>query len=95
MFLLLSWGLGLYLNNFSRYNLLYGSIGTLLMVMFWIYFNCIVLLVGYELNISIYNGSIIKKNRDSRREFRQRIQNLHNDNTERTWESGDGESVTA
>lgn len=95
MFLLLSWGLGLYLNNFSRYNLLYGSIGTLLMVMFWIYFNCIVLLVGYELNISIYNGSIIKKNRDSRREFRQRIQNIHNDNTERTWESGDGETVTA
>ncbi len=95
MFLLLSWGLGLYLNNFSRYNLLYGSIGTLLMVMFWIYFNCIVLLVGYELNISIYNGTIIKKNNDSRREFKQRIQNLHNDNTERTRESGDGEPVTA
>ena len=95
MFLVLSWALGIYLGNFSRYNLLYGSIGTLLMVMFWIYFNCIVLLVGYELNISIYNGTIIKKNRDSRREFKQRIQNLHNDNTERTWESGDGHTVTA
>lgn len=95
MFLLLSWGLGLYLNNFSNYNLVYGSIGTLLLVMFWVRFNCIVLLVGYELNISIYNGTIIKKNRDSRRELRQRIQNLHNDNTERTWESGDGQSVTA
>lgn len=95
MFLVLSWALGIYLGNFSRYNLLYGSIGTLLMVMFWIYFNCIVLLVGYELNISIYNGTIIKQNRDSRREFKQRIQNLHNDNTERTWESGDGHTVTA
>lgn len=95
MFLVLSWGLGLYLNNFSRYNLLYGSIGTLLMVMFWIYFNCIVMLVGYELNISVYNGTIIKKNRDSRREFKQRIQNLRNDNTERTWESGDGDPVVA
>ena len=82
MFLVLSWGLSIYLNNFNRYNLIYGSIGTLLMVMFWIRFNCIVLLVGYELNISIYNGSIVKKNRDSRREFRHRIQNLHNDNTE-------------
>ena len=88
MFLVISWGLGLYLNNFSRYNLLYGSIGTLLMVMFWIYFNCIVLLVGYELNISIYNGTIVKKNRDSRREFIHRIQNLRNDNTERTWKGG-------
>ncbi len=95
MFLVLSWALGLYINNFNNYNLVYGSIGTMLLLMFWIRFNCIVLLVGYELNISIYNGTIIKKNRDSRREFRQRIQNLHNDNTERTWESGDNEPVTA
>lgn len=95
MFIVLSWGLGLYLNNFSRYNLLYGSIGTLLMLMFWIYFNCIVLLVGYELNISIYNGSIIKKNRENKTLWKQRIQNLRNDNTERTWKSGDGHSVAA
>ena len=95
MFLVLSWALGIYLGNFSRYNLIYGSIGTLLMLMFWVRFNCIVLLVGYELNISIYNGSIIKKNKDSRREFRQRIQSTHNDNTERTRESGDRQTVTA
>ena len=81
MFFVLSWGLGVYLNNFSRYNLLYGSIGTLLMLMFWVYFNCIVLLVGYELNISIYNGSLVKKNRESRRQIRQRLQTLYNDNT--------------
>lgn len=89
MFLFLSWALGLYLSNFSRYNILYGSIGTLLMVMFWIYFNCIVLLVGYELNISIYNGSLVKKNRESRRQIRQRIQNQHNDNTEEPRPGGD------
>lgn len=89
MFFVLSWALGIYLNNFNRYNLLYGSIGTLLMLMFWIYFNCIVLLVGYELNISIYNGSIVKKNRESRRLIRQRIQHLHNDYTEKPWKSGD------
>ena len=89
MFLVLSWGLGIYFNNFNNYNLVYGSIGTLLRLMFWIRFNCIVLLVGYELNISIYNGSIIKKNRDSRREFLHRIQNLHNDNTEEPREGGD------
>ena len=94
MFLVLSWALGIYLGNFSRYNLLYGSIGTLLMVMFWIYFNCIVLLVGYELNISIYNGTTIKQNRDSRRDFKQRIQSTNNDNTERTRESGDDHSLT-
>ena len=83
MFFLLSWGLGIYLDNFSRYNLLYGTIGTLLMLMFWIYFNCIVLLVGYELNISIYNGTTVKRNRESRRQFLERIQNLHDDNTKK------------
>ena len=88
MFFVLSWGLGVYLNNFSRYNLLYGSIGTLLMLMFWVYFNCIVLLVGYELNISIYNGSLVKKNRENRRQIRQRLQTLYNDNTERKRKSG-------
>ena len=88
MFFVLTWALGIYLNNFNNYNLLYGSIGTLLMLMFWIYFNCIVLLLGYDLNISIYNGSIVKKNRESRRQIKQRIQSLRNDNTERTRKSG-------
>ena len=88
MFFILSWGLSLYLGNFSRYNLLYGSIGTLLMLMFWIRFNCIVILVGYELNISIYNGTIIKKNRDNRRAIRQRIYNTNNDHTETAWTRG-------
>ena len=84
MFFVLSWALGIYLNNFSRYNLLYGSIGTLLMLMFWLFFNCLVLLVGYELNISIYNGSIQKKNRENKTLWRQRLQTIKDDNTERT-----------
>ena len=85
MFFVLSWGLGIYLDNFNRYNLLYGSIGTLLMLMFWMYFNCIVLLMGYELNISIYNGSIYKKNRDAKKQWKQRIQNIKDDYTEKSW----------
>ena len=88
MFLVLSWGLGLYINNFNNYNLVYGSIGTLLLLMFWVRFNCIVLLVGYELNISVYNGTIIKRNRDARREFKQRIQHTYNDNTEESRAGG-------
>ena len=84
MFFVLSWALGIYLGNFSRYNLLYGSIGTLLMLMFWIFFNCLVMLVGYELNISIYNGSIQKKNRANKTLWRRRKQSIKDDNTERT-----------
>lgn len=88
MFFLLTWGLGVYLNNFSRYNLLYGSIGTLLMLMLWIYFSCIVLLVGYELNASICNGSLRSKNRIAKKELKDRIQIFKDDNTKEPRESG-------
>lgn len=88
MFFVLTWGFGIYLNNFNRYNLLYGSIGTLLLLMLWIYFSCIVLLVGYELNISIYNGTLRSKNRTARRELKDRIQIFKDDNTKESREGG-------
>lgn len=51
--ILTSIGFNYYVNNFSRYNSLYGSIGTLLLFLLWIYFNSIILLIGFELNASI------------------------------------------
>lgn len=42
-----------YISNISTYNLLYGSIGGLIIFIIWIYFNCILILIGYELNKSI------------------------------------------
>jgi len=42
-----------WVNHFSNYNKLYGSIGTLLILMLLIYFNSLVLLIGFELNVSI------------------------------------------
>ena len=42
-----------WVNNFSNYNKLYGSIGTILILMLLIYFNSLVLLIGFELNVSI------------------------------------------
>lgn len=49
-------GFNFYVSNFSSYNALYGSIGTLLIVLIWIYFNAIILLVGFELNASIHTA---------------------------------------
>jgi membrane protein len=46
-------GFNFYVQNFSSYNALYGSIGTLLIILIWIYFNSIILLIGFELNASI------------------------------------------
>lgn len=47
-----------YAANFARYNALYGSIGTLILLMLWIYFSAFVLLIGFELNASIKSGKM-------------------------------------
>lgn len=47
-------GFNYYMVNFSKYNALYGSIGGLIIFMLWIYVNCIIVLVGYELDASIF-----------------------------------------
>jgi len=44
-----------WVNHFSSYNKIYGSIGTILIIMFLIYINSLVLLVGFELNVSIHS----------------------------------------
>lgn len=49
-------GFNYYVNNLSRYNSLYGSIGTLIIVLVWIYFNAMIVLIGFELNVSIQNA---------------------------------------
>lgn len=54
-------GFNYYVNNLSRYNSLYGSIGTLIIVMIWIYFNAMIVLIGFELNVSIQNAKRRKR----------------------------------
>ena len=44
----------LYINNFSNYNELYGSIGAMLILMLYIWINSNLLLLGFELNATIY-----------------------------------------
>jgi len=45
-----SYFFGIWVIKFSKYNELYGSIGTLLIMMFYIWINCMILLLGFELN---------------------------------------------
>lgn len=44
-----------WVNHFSNYNKVYGSIGTILIIMLLIYINALILLIGYELNVSIHS----------------------------------------
>ncbi|MBT3382610.1 MAG: YihY/virulence factor BrkB family protein [Prolixibacteraceae bacterium] len=54
-------GFTYYINNFSQYNKLYGSIGTLLIVLLLMYVMSLILLVGFELNASIYQAHSMKE----------------------------------
>jgi membrane protein len=53
LFILTSLGFSAYVNNFGQYNKLYGSIGTLMVILIWLYLNSIAILIGFELNVSI------------------------------------------
>lgn len=59
--IIISYFFGIWVLRFSQYNQLYGSIGTLLIVMFYIWINCMILLLGFELNLAITN--LKKKNK--------------------------------
>ncbi len=53
LIILLSFLFGIYIENFGQYNKLYGSIGALLILMFYLWLNANILLLGYELNASL------------------------------------------
>lgn len=53
LIILTSFAFGVYVVRFAKYNELYGSIGTLLILMIYIWINCMILLLGFELNGAI------------------------------------------
>ncbi|MBT8245073.1 YihY/virulence factor BrkB family protein [Winogradskyella sp.] len=44
---------GIYIDNFSKYNELYGSIGALLILLLYLWLNSNILILGYELNATL------------------------------------------
>lgn len=53
LIILNSYFFGLYIENFSTYNELYGSIGALLILLFYFWLNANIILLGHELNSSL------------------------------------------
>lgn len=53
LIILTSYLFGIYIDNFSKYNELYGSIGALLILLLYLWLNSNILLLGYELNASL------------------------------------------
>ena len=54
LFMVTTYFFGIYIKYFGTYNELYGSIGTVLILMIYIWINANLLLLGFELNASIY-----------------------------------------
>ncbi|EKB57850.1 YihY/virulence factor BrkB family protein [Bergeyella zoohelcum] len=67
LFFLTTFLFAFYVSNFARYNVLYGSIGSIILLMLWININVYLLLFGNELNIVIRKVRIEKKKSDERK----------------------------
>lgn len=76
LIILTSYLFGIYIDNFSKYNELYGSIGALLILLLYLWLNSNILLLGYELNASL---QYLKKYPNARKEIIQsEIEDLTN-----------------
>jgi len=61
-----------WVNNFGTYNKVYGSIGTLIIIMSSFFLNSLILLIGFELNVSIRHLKIEYENRQETQNEQQR-----------------------
>lgn len=61
------YGFIFYLENFARYNKLYGSIGTLIALMLWLWITSLIILVCFEVNVSLDLAEDKQKERENRR----------------------------
>lgn len=73
LFILLTYGFAIYLKNFARYNVLYGSIGSIIIAMIWININIILILLGNELNLAIRRVRVEKMINDEIKSDFQKI----------------------
>ncbi|MDO4224860.1 MAG: YihY/virulence factor BrkB family protein [Bergeyella zoohelcum] len=65
LFVLTTFGFAIYATNFANYNVLYGSIGTMILVMIWVNINVYLLLFGNELNLAIQKVREEKKTKQN------------------------------
>ena len=55
--LLVSYAFGIYVNNFANYTAVYGSIGAVIALMFWLYLTGIILVIGGEINDILFRNA--------------------------------------
>jgi membrane protein len=58
--------LRLYFENITRYNILYGSFGSLMVFLIWIYYNALIILIGFELNSAVRRLKLLEDKRKNK-----------------------------
>ncbi|MBW4687148.1 MAG: YihY/virulence factor BrkB family protein [Komarekiella atlantica HA4396-MV6] len=59
----------LYVANFGNYNKVYGAVGTVIVLMLWLWMSAAVLLVGDQLNVSVGEDMRLKTRAQSSKEY--------------------------
>lgn len=86
LFIVTTYFFALYVKNIARYNVLYGSIGSMILLMVWVNVNVYLLLFGNELNMALRKLRIEKLLSD---EIKREAKNYHAEKTEPNFESDD------
>lgn len=86
LFVVTTYFFALYVKNIARYNVLYGSIGSMILLMVWVNVNVYLLLFGNELNMALRKLRIEKLLSD---EIKREAKNYHYQNSEPNLESDD------
>ena len=76
VFIITTYFFAVYVSRFARYNVLYGSIGSIILLMVWVNLNVILLLLGNELNLAIRKLRIEKLMAD---EMRHQVEEFEED----------------
>lgn len=69
LMVLILWILNVYFSNFTNYNLIYGSLGALFAILLWINWSSLVLLIGFDLNVSIAKAKEVNQEMDKESNF--------------------------
>ena len=73
LIIILLYALNYYFSHFSTYNLVYGSMGALLLIMLWLYWSCMAILIGFDLNVSISIAQAQQKNENDKLKIKSSV----------------------
>jgi membrane protein len=81
-------GFTFFVDNFGQYNILYGSIGTIMVIMVMIFLNSLVVLIGFEFNLSIHTLKSKEEQKTTEEETKKSRKFLNKEKLTRRFKKG-------